>query len=71
MQKEKPNLFDQIFFESDNLRLARRKTKEATRRVCSWFNKKFNQIEPLPEEFKNLNTDNKCEKAREIWQQPF
>lgn len=51
MQEKKPGLFDQIFFESENLKLTRRKVSEAMRRVRGWFNKELSQSELLPQEF--------------------
>jgi hypothetical protein len=71
VQEKKPGLFDQIFFESENLKLTRRKVSEAMRRVCGWFNKEFSQPEPLPPEFKDLNIYSDCERARDVWQKHF
>lgn len=71
MQEKKPGLFDQIFFESENMKLTRHKVSEAMRRVRSWFNKEFSQSEDLPSEFKNLNIESECERARDVWQKHF
>lgn len=72
MEKEKkPGLFDQIFFESENMKLTRRKVSEAMRRVRCWFNKEFSQPEPLPPEFKNLNVEADSERTRDLWQRRF
>ena len=71
VQEKKSGLFDQIFFESENLKLTRRKVSEAIRRVRSWFNKEFSQQESLPSEFQNLNVRSECERARDVWQKHF
>lgn len=71
MQEKKSGLFDQIFFESENLKITRRKVGEAMRRVRSWLNKEFSQAEPLPPEFKDLNVKDECERARDAWRRHF
>lgn len=71
MQEKKPGLFDQIFLESENFKLTRHKVREATRRVRNWFNKEFSQAEPLPQEFKNLNVQDECERTRDLWRNHF
>jgi len=71
VQEKKSGLFDQIFFESENLKLTRRDVSEAMQRVCNWFNKEFSRPESLPPEFKNLNIHSECEQARDVWQKHF
>jgi hypothetical protein len=71
IQVNKKNLFDQIFFQSDNMKLTRRKVSEAMRRVCSWFNKEFSQPESLPSEYKDLNIQPPYNKAKDLWQKHF
>ena len=70
-QEKTPRLFDQIFFESENLKLTRHKVSETMRKVGDWFNKEFSQAEPLPPEFKNLDIRNEYERARDVWQKHF
>lgn len=71
VQEKKTSLFDQIFFESENMKLTRRKVSEALRRVRSWFNKEFSQSEPLPPEFKDFETNHERERAKDLWQKHF
>lgn len=71
VQEKKSGLFDQIFFESENLKFSRRKVGEAMRKVRIWFNKEFTQSEPLPPEFKNLNIQTECERTRDLWRNHF
>lgn len=72
-QKKKTSLFDQIFFESENMKLNRRKVSEVLRRVRCWFNKEFSQSEPLPPEFKDYEHQREIDKnrARDLWQKYF
>jgi len=73
VQQKKPGILEQIFYESGNFRISRRKTGEALRRVCNWFDREFRASEPLPPEFKNLEQQMDIEKnrARDLWQKHF
>lgn len=73
MQQKKPGILEQIFFESENFKISRRKVSEATRRVRSWFNKEFTASEPLPAEFKDFELKKEIDKnrARDLWQKYF
>ena len=73
MQQKKPGILEQIFYESENLKISRRKVTEATRRVCEWFNRQFKASEPLPPEFKDFEPQKEIDKnrARDLWQKYF
>jgi len=66
--EKRKSLFDQIFFESENLKITRRKVKEALCRIKAWFNRELSQSEQLPTEFKDLEVQSHCDKARDVWQ---
>lgn len=73
MQQKKPGILEQIFFESENFKISRRKVSEATRKVRSWFNKEFTVSEPLPPEFKDFESPKEIDRnrARDLWQKYF
>lgn len=73
MQQKKPGILEQIFYESEHLKISRRKVSEATRRVCGWFNKEFKASESLPSEFKEFELQKTIDtnRARDLWQKYF
>ena len=73
MQQRKPGILEQIFCESGSFKNSRRKASEAMRRVRNWFDRDLKASEPLPPEFKILETQIDIEKnrARDLWQKHF
>jgi hypothetical protein len=73
VQQKKPGILEQIFCEFESFKISRRKAGEAMRRVRTWFCHEFRASEPLPPEFKELESQIDIEKnrARDLWQKHF
>jgi len=64
---EAHRIFDVAHSECCKCKVARRKVSEATRRIRSWFNKKFKAEEPIPKEFKDFCQPSDQERIRSLW----
>lgn len=73
MQQKKPEILDQDFSKSDQLKVSRRKMSDAVQKICSWFNSEFRTPEQLPTEFKYFASQKEIDKnrARDLWQKYF
>lgn len=66
-KKEEHRIFDQIYSECCECKVARRKISEAMRRVRCWFNKEFTQSEMIPKEFEQFQPQNETERVKHLW----
>jgi hypothetical protein len=66
-KKEEHRIFDQMYAECCQCKVARRKISEAMRRVRCWFNKEFSRSEMIPKEFEQFQQQNDQERVKQLW----
>ncbi len=66
-KKEEHRIFDQIYTDCCQCKVARRKISEAMRRVRCWFNKEFTRSEIIPKEFEQFQSQNEIEHVKQLW----
>lgn len=67
ISKDEKRLFDQVYTECCQCRLARRRVSEAMRRVRDWFNKELGPSEIIPKEFEDITQRFERDRMRDLW----